>query len=109
MAASLYSARSASISTRSAMAAESLIGFLPFLEGALVAVLPLTGTTTQPAGMSGGRGQVALVPGALLAADVGRVGRADRGETGLGQHLLGGEVLVGGGGPQCAQPVPRRR
>jgi hypothetical protein len=40
---------------------------------------------------------------------VGRVGRANRDESCFGQHLLGRDVIEGGGGFECAQPVPRRR
>lgn len=54
-------------------------------------------------------GQVALVPGALLTAEVDRIGRAGRDESGLGQHLLGRGVLTGGSRPERAQPVPHRR
>src|SRR5271165_454753 len=54
-------------------------------------------------------GWVALVPGALLTTEVGRIGRADRDKPGLGQHLLGRDVLAGGGSPERAQPVPGRR
>jgi len=39
---------------------------------------------------------------------VGRVGWASRGKPGLGQHLLGGDVLAGGGGPQRSQSVLQR-
>jgi hypothetical protein len=53
--------------------------------------------------------QVALIPGARLTAEVGRVGRADRDEPGFGQHLLGRGILVSGGRPQRAQPVLVRR
>jgi len=45
----------------------------------------------------------------LLTAEVGRIGRPDRDESALGQHLLGRGVLVGGGSPERAQPVLRRR
>ena len=54
-------------------------------------------------------GQVALIPGAWLTAEVGRVGRADRDEPGFGQHLLGRGILAGGGRPEGAQPVVGRR
>jgi hypothetical protein len=40
---------------------------------------------------------------------VGWVGRANRDEPGFRQHLLGRGIAAGGGRPQCAQPVPRRR
>jgi drug/metabolite transporter (DMT)-like permease len=53
--------------------------------------------------------QLPLVPGARLTAEVGRVSRADRDESGLGQHLLRRDVPQRGGGPERAQPVPRRR
>ena len=53
--------------------------------------------------------QLPRVPGARLTAEVGRVGRADRDEPGLGQHLLRRDVLQRGGGPEGAQPVFRRR
>ncbi len=53
--------------------------------------------------------QLPGVPGAQLATDVARVGRADGDEPGLGQHLLRRDVLQRGGGPEGAQPVPRRR
>ena len=36
--------------------------------------------------------QLPRVPGARLAAEVGRVGRADQDEPGLGQHLLGRDI-----------------
>jgi hypothetical protein len=45
----------------------------------------------------------------LLTAEVGRIGRADRDESGLGQHLLGRGVLPGGSSPERVQPVPGRR
>ena len=51
-------------------------------------------------------GQVALIPGACLTADIGR---ADRDEPGFGQHLLGRDILAGGRRPEHAQPVLRRR
>jgi hypothetical protein len=59
--------------------------------------------------------QIALEPGARLAAEFRRIGRSCRGEPGLDQDLpghdvlVGRDVLVGGGRPQCVQPVPRRR
>jgi drug/metabolite transporter (DMT)-like permease len=53
--------------------------------------------------------QLPRVPGARLAADVGRVGRADRDEPGLSQHLLRRDVRQRGGGPESMEPVPRRR
>jgi hypothetical protein len=45
----------------------------------------------------------------VLAAKVSRAGRADRDEAGLGQHLLGRGVVVRGGRPERAQPVPLSR
>jgi len=53
--------------------------------------------------------QLPRVPGARLTAEVGRIGRADLDEPGLGQHLLRRDVLQRGGGPEGAQPVFRRR
>jgi hypothetical protein len=38
--------------------------------------------------------QIPPIPVALLAADVGRVSRAGRDESGLGQHLLRGDILA---------------
>lgn len=43
--------------------------------------------------------QVALIPGAWLTPEVGRVGRTDGDEPGFGQHLLGRGILMGGGRP----------
>jgi hypothetical protein len=47
-----------------------------------------------------------LIPGAWSAAGLGR---ASRDEPGFGQHLLGRDVVMGGGCSERAQPVPPGR
>lgn len=66
------------------------------------------GAAGGPAAGSEGR-QVELVPRACLTADVSGVSRAGRNEPGPGQHLRGRGIAEGGGRPDSAQPVPRRR
>lgn len=51
-------------------------------------------------------GQATLIPGAWLAADLGRAGG---GEPGLDQHPLRGDVLVRGRRLERVQAVLRRR
>jgi hypothetical protein len=53
--------------------------------------------------------EIALVPGAWLATETGRVSRADHQEPGFGQHLLGRGILAGGGRSPRMQPVARHR
>ena len=77
------------------------------------------GSGGGPRGWRGGAGwpgdvarvgrEVELVPGAWLAAEVGRVGGADWDEPGLGEDLLGRGVLAGGGRTHRAQLVPACR
>ena len=68
-----------------------------------------TGVTPMKPRVRSSSGQVALIPGALLTADFGRVGRADRNEACLGEHPLGRRIVVGCGRPERTEPVSRCR
>jgi len=54
-------------------------------------------------------GEVPLVPGAVLPAEVGGVGWSGRSEAGFDQHPPRGWVVRGGGGFEFREPVPRCR
>jgi hypothetical protein len=49
-----------------------------------------------------------LIPGALFPAQVCRIGWPDRKEAGVEQHSLGGDIAIGRGGSEGADPVSRR-
>src|SRR5690242_9886594 len=83
--------------------AESFISSMP------ATLWPKTGTRSFRAADQRSAGQLPLIPGAVLTAEVGRCGRADGDEPALRQDLLGRRVRVRDGRPERSQPMVRRQ